>query len=80
MVPDDAVLDGKQGGELQPYAAKVLMKLLYGARLARFDLLRAINNLATYITKWTPDCDQPLHRIMCYVDSTLKHRLVGCWR
>ena len=30
-------------GELQPYAAKILMKMLYGARLARFDVLRAIN-------------------------------------
>ena len=77
VVPDDDVLEGKQGGELQPYAAKVLMKLLYGARLARFDLLRAINDLAAYITKWTPDCDKRLHRIMCYVHSTLKHRLVG---
>ena len=46
------------GGELQPYAAKVLMKLLYGARLARFDLLRAINNLSASITKWTPECDK----------------------
>ena len=31
-------------GVLQPHAAKVLMKLLYGARLARFDLLRTINH------------------------------------
>ena len=76
-----ALLQGTAGekstGVLQPRAAKVLMKLLYGARLARFDLLRAINNLAAYITKWTPDCDKRLHRIMCYVDSTLKHRLIG---
>ena len=42
----------EEGGHLQPHAAKVLMKLLYGARLARFDLLRAIN------TKWTPECDK----------------------
>ena len=65
------------GGELQPHAAKVLMKLLYGARLARFDLLRGINNLAAPITKWTPECNKRLHHIMCYVYSTLKHRLVG---
>ena len=65
------------GGHLQPHAAKVLMKLLYGARLARFDLLRAINNLAASITKWTPECDKRLHHIMCYVNSTVKHRLVG---
>ena len=44
------------------------MKLLYGARLARFDLLRAINNLAAYITKWTPDRDKRLHSVMCYVN------------
>ena len=65
------------GGHLQPHAAKVLMKLLYGARLARFDLLRAINNLAASIAKGTPDCDKRLHHIMCYVHSTLGHRLVG---
>ena len=64
-------------GVLQPHAAKVLMKLLYGARLARFDLLRAINHLAGYITKWTPDCDKRLHRIMCYVQTSLKYRMVG---
>ncbi len=64
-------------GVLQPYAAKVLMKLLYGARLARFDLLRAINNLAGYITKWTPECDKRLHRIMCYVHTSLHYRMVG---
>mgnify|MGYP002809758887 CR=1 FL=1 len=64
-------------GVLQPYAAKVLMKLLYGARLARFDLLRAINHLAGYITKWTPDCDARLHRIMCYVHTSLHYRMIG---
>ena len=41
-------------GRLKSIAAKILMKLFYAARLARFDLLRAIANLARYITKWTP--------------------------
>ena len=40
-------------GRLNGLAAKILMKLFYAARLARFDLLRAIANLARYITKWT---------------------------
>ena len=31
---------------LKPYAAKVLMKVLYAARYARFDLLRAVCYLA----------------------------------
>eukprot|EP00975_Prorocentrum_lima_P026488 5569412-Prorocentrum_lima.AAC.1 len=30
-------------GQLQPIAARVLMKILYGARMARFDLLRAVS-------------------------------------
>ena len=34
-----------------PYAARVLMKLLYAARMARFDLLKPINDLAA--TSWT---------------------------
>ena len=32
-------------GVLQPIAAKILMKILYGARMARFDLLRAVCQL-----------------------------------
>ena len=64
-------------GHLQPHAAKVVMKLLYGLRFAHFDLLHAKNNLAASITKWTPDCDKRFHHIVCYVHSTLGHRLVG---
>ena len=37
-------------GRLRPIAAKILMKVFYAARLARFDLLRAVANLARYIT------------------------------
>ena len=61
-------------GALQPIAAKVLMKILYAARMARFDLLRAVNHLACYITKWTVDCDRRLHRL---VHATKHHRMVG---
>ena len=49
---------------LEPYAAKVLMKILYGARMARFDLLRAVCLLATQITKWDAYCDRRLHRLV----------------
>ena len=38
--------------QLKPYAAKILMKVLYCARYARPDLLRAICYLAQFITKW----------------------------
>ena len=64
-------------GRLKSIAAKVLMKLFYAARLARFDLLRAIANLARYVTKWRPEHDRRLHRLMCYVHSTLSYRQTG---
>ena len=47
--------DNKEG-LLAPIACKVLMKILYGARLARFDLLRPIAALASKITKWDSVC------------------------
>ena len=68
------------GGELQPIACRVLMKVLYAARMARFDLLRATCVLATNIAKWTPECDRMLHRLVYYIDSTLKHRMTGTIR
>ena len=64
-------------GRLKSIAAKVLMKLFYAARLARFDLLRAIANLARYVTKWRPEHDRRLHRLMCYVRSSLAYRQTG---
>ena len=40
-------------GRLSNVAASVLMKLLYGARVALWDLVRAICAIASFITKWT---------------------------
>ena len=59
-------------GKLADIAASVIMKVFYAARVARYDLLRAVANLARFLTKWTPECDKRLHRLMCYVKSTLK--------
>ena len=53
------------------------MKLLYAARLARWDLLRAIGILSSRITQWTPFCDKALHRLMCYVNSSVDQTLTG---
>ena len=54
---------------LQPIACKVLMKILYGARLARFDLLRPIAALASKITKWDTVCDRMLHRLVSCIST-----------
>ena len=64
-------------GELQAAAASILMKILYAARMARFDLLRATCRLACYITKWTPPCDRQLHLLICYINSSLSVRMTG---
>ena len=69
--------DAVMKGELAPHAASVLMKLLYAARIARFDLLRSINMLARNVTKWTKEDDIRLHHLMCYVNSTKSQKLIG---
>ena len=43
--------DEEPRGELQPIAARILMKALFAARMARYDLLRPTCYLATMITK-----------------------------
>eukprot|EP00435_Cladocopium_sp_Y103_P049117 s114_g14.t1 len=54
---------------LQPIASKVLMKVLFAARMARPDLLRATQSLASRVTKWPAECDIALHRLVSYVNS-----------
>ena len=44
---------GEDAGQLADVAASVLMKILYGARQARWDLLKGVSLLATRLTKWT---------------------------
>ncbi|CAE7705382.1 unnamed protein product [Symbiodinium sp. KB8] len=64
-------------GALAPQAASILMKLLYAARICRFDLLRSINNLARKITKWTKKEDALLHHLMAYVHQSKHHLMIG---
>ena len=56
--------ENEKPGRLQPIASKVLMKILFAARMARPDLLRATQSLASRVTKWwSIECD------MLYIDS-----------
>ena len=45
--------------------------------MARFDLLKAVANLAKTITKCNANCDKRLHRLICYVKLSLDLRLKG---
>ena len=53
------------------------MKILYGARFVRMDLLRIIGFLACAFTRWTPECDKRLHRLVSYLDTTVDAMQVG---
>ena len=77
---DDEDVSGSEpieGRPLNGEASKILMKVLYGARMARYDFLKAVNTLAALVTKWDPVCDKKLYRLMCYINSTLKLRMVS---
>ena len=45
--------------------------------MTRFDPLKAVANLAKNVTKWSANCDRSLHRLICYVNSSLNLRLKG---
>ena len=64
-------------GILGMSACRVLMKILYGARMYRYDLLKATCMLAAMVTKWSVACDMMLYRLCCYIKCSLHYRLVG---
>ena len=51
------------------------MKLLWLARLARPDILKAINDLSTKVQQWNRNCDRRLHRLVSYVYGTSEWQL-----
>jgi dUTPase len=57
-------------GVLQPFASRILMAILYAARMCRCDLLRAVCGLASCAGKWTHQCDRDLRRLICYINAT----------
>ena len=75
--PDPDPAGDKADGRLGESVASVLMKILYAARMVRFDLLKAIQALASRIHKWTSWCDKALHRLVCYIHTSADHTLVG---
>ena len=75
--PEAANSDPNVPTQLAPYAAKVLMNILYAARYARLDLLRAVCVLAQCVTKWDRTCDLKLYRLICYINGSLKVRMTG---
>ena len=71
----DAAYEGQ--GELSEESCGLLMKLLYGGRFARGDIMRPINMLSRRVSKWRRIDDLRLRRILCYVNSTVEHKQVA---
>ena len=69
--------EDEKHGRLQPVASKILMKILFAARMARFDLLRATQSLASRVTKWSIECDVALRPLVAYINCTKHHFLEG---
>ena len=57
-------------GHLSSCAARVVLKALYVARIARYDIMWAVNVLAREVTRWTAACDRRLHRLISYMHHT----------
>ena len=53
-------------GVLEAVAARIVLKLLYLARVGRMDILWSVNALAREVTRWNPACDRRLHRLISY--------------
>ncbi|CAE8734045.1 unnamed protein product, partial [Polarella glacialis] len=69
--------DDNEPGKLADAACSVLMKVLYGARLARFDRLKAVAGLASKVTTWSVSCDKRLFRLMCYINDSKGLKMRG---
>ena len=55
----------------------ILITIMYTGRVARFNLLKPVGFLAKHITRWNTACDKRLHRIMCYIKTTLTDDMCG---
>ena len=64
-------------GKLAKRADGVLTKILYAARIARFDLLRTVNRLARRITKWMEDDDAALFRLISFIQRSKEDKMIG---
>ena len=67
-----------QDGKMAKNAASLVMKLMYGVRMALPHLCVIVGRLSSQITKWTADSDRRLHRVYCYLHGALHMKLTGC--
>ena len=74
-------------GVLSAAAARIVLKALYVARIARYDFMWTVNMLAREVTRWTVACDRRLLRLIQYMHQTVEHSQIcfvgdapgDCW-
>ena len=78
-LPEGSLVDSdfEARGEMSGDASKILMKILWSARLCRPDLMKSISDLTRRITKWSKGDDRKLYRLMCYLKQTANFHLEG---
>lgn len=69
--------DWETRGVLAESASRILMKILWAARLCRPDYMKAIGDLTKRLTTWSVADDKRLNRLMGYIKQSTKLRLVG---
>ena len=60
----------KVKGKLSSVCARIVLKILFFARIARPDVLGACNQLSREVSRWTAACDRRLLRLISYIHST----------
>ena len=69
--------DWERRGSLSQKASRILMKILWCARLSRPDLSKAIADLTRRLTVWSRADDMRLHRLMSYLYGSKDFCLQG---
>ena len=79
FVPEGSITqdEWESRGALTNGASRVLMKILWCARLSRPDILKAIADLTRRVTCWSIADDKRLFRLMSYLWTTREWKLHG---
>jgi hypothetical protein len=64
-------------GKFAKVAPSITMSLMYLARMSRPDLVWAVTDLSTALTKWTTAFDKKLEQVIQYLRHTLDYSLKG---
>ena len=68
--------DDESRGQVADSAARILMKVLWLARLSRPDLLVAVSMLASHVCCWSTNDDRRVARLIGYISNSIAYSLI----